>query len=60
MGGTGNIIKGLEKLMEEEKIEIIKGNEVIKIESLSNKINHIPKELGEQARQWLTLKPKRN
>ena len=25
MGGTGNIIKGLEKLMEEEKIEIIKG-----------------------------------
>ena len=38
MGGTGNIIKGLEKLMEEEKIEIIKGNEVTKIESLSNKI----------------------
>ena len=38
MGGTGNIIKGLEKLMEEEKIEIIKGNEATKIESLSNKI----------------------
>ena len=31
MGGTGNIIKGLEKLMEEEKIEIIKGNEATKI-----------------------------
>ena len=41
MGGTGNIIKGLEKLMEEEKIEIIKGNEVIKIESLSNKITSV-------------------
>ena len=38
MGGTGNIIKGLEKLMEEEKIEIIKGNEATKIESLNNKI----------------------
>ena len=41
MGGTGNIIKGLEKLMEEEKIEIIKGNEVTKIESLSNKITSV-------------------
>jgi len=28
LGGTGQIIKGLEKLMEEEKIEIIKGTEV--------------------------------
>ena len=28
MGGTGQIIKGFEKLMIEEKIEIIKGSEV--------------------------------
>ncbi len=41
MGGTGNIIKGLEKLMEEEKIEIIKGNEVTKIVSLGNKITSV-------------------
>ena len=41
MGGTGNIIKGLEKLMEEEKIEIIKGNEAIKIASLGNKITSV-------------------
>ena len=41
MVGTGNIIKGLEKLMEEEKIEIIKGNEATKIESLSNKITSV-------------------
>ena len=31
MGGTGNIIKGLEKLMIEEGIEIIKGQEVTEI-----------------------------
>ena len=31
MGGTGKIIKGLEKLMIEEKIEIIKGQEVTNI-----------------------------
>ena len=30
MGGTGNIIKGLEKLMTEEGIKIIKGQEVNK------------------------------
>ena len=36
MGGTGNIIKGLEKLMMEEGIEIIKGQEVINI--ISKKI----------------------
>ena len=41
MGGTGNIIKGLEKLMEEEKIEIIKGNEAIKIVSINNKISGV-------------------
>ena len=30
MGGTGNIINGLEKLMKEENINIIKGQEVDK------------------------------
>ena len=38
MGGTGNIIKGFEKLMNEEGIEIIKGHEVSKILSNENKI----------------------
>jgi phytoene desaturase len=41
MGGTGQIIKGLEKLMYEEKIEIIKGHEVKSIISLNNKIQSI-------------------
>ena len=41
MGGTGNIIKGLEKLMNEVGIEIIKGHEVKKIISNSNKITGI-------------------
>jgi phytoene desaturase len=41
MGGTGNIIKGLEKLMTEEGIEIIKGQEVTKIISKNNKIEGI-------------------
>jgi phytoene desaturase len=41
MGGTGNIIKGLEKLMMEEGIEIIKGQEVINIVSKNNKIEGI-------------------
>ena len=36
IGGTGNIIKGLEKLMNEVGIKIIKGNEVTRI-SLDNK-----------------------
>ena len=38
MGGTGNIINGLEKLMMEEGIEIIKGQEVKNIISNNNKI----------------------
>jgi phytoene desaturase len=38
MGGTGNIIKGLEKLMVEEGIQIIKGQEVTNIISINNKI----------------------
>ena len=41
MGGTGNIIKGLEKLMTEEGIEIIKGQEVKNIISKNNKIEGI-------------------
>ena len=41
MGGTGQIIKGLEKLMIEEKIEIIKGREVTNIISKKNKIQSI-------------------
>ena len=38
MGGTGNIIKGLEKLMLEVGIDIIKNSEVTEIISKSNKI----------------------
>ena len=41
MGGTGNIIKGFEKLMNEVGIKVIKGNEVIKILSKNNKITSI-------------------
>ena len=41
MGGTGNIIKGLEKLMTEEGIKIIKGQEVINIISKNNQIEGV-------------------
>ena len=41
MGGTGNIIKGFEKLMNEVGIEIIKGREVTKIISDENKTTGI-------------------
>ena len=41
MGGTGNIIKGLEKLMQEEGIDIIKNSEVTEIVSKSNKISGV-------------------
>ena len=41
MGGTGNIIKGLEKLMIEEGIELIKGHEVTNIISSNNKIKGV-------------------
>ena len=41
MGGTGNIVKGFEKLMNEVGIKIIKGREVIKIISDENKITGI-------------------
>ncbi len=41
MGGTGNIIKGLEKLMEEVGIKILKKSEVTKIISINNKITGV-------------------
>ncbi len=41
MGGTGNIIKGLEKLMLEENIEIIKGSEVTNINTIKKKIKSV-------------------
>ena len=41
MGGTGNIINGFEKLMNEVGIEIIKSNEVTKIVSNNNKITGV-------------------
>ncbi|MDC3119404.1 phytoene desaturase family protein [Candidatus Pelagibacter sp.] len=41
MGGTGNIIRGLEKLMLEEGIDIIKNREVTEIISKSNKITGV-------------------
>ena len=41
MGGTGHIIKGFEKLMNEIGIKVIKGNEVTKIISNGHKITGI-------------------
>ena len=41
MGGTGNIINGFEKLMNEVGIKIIKGHEVEKIISDGNKITGV-------------------
>jgi phytoene desaturase len=41
MGGTGHLINGLEKLMKEENIDIIKGHEVTNIISSNNKIQGI-------------------
>ena len=41
MGGTGNIIKGFEKLMDEEGIKVIKGREVTKIISDKKKITGV-------------------
>ena len=41
IGGTGHIITGLEKLMKEENIEIIKGLEAIKINSEDGKVKSI-------------------
>jgi phytoene desaturase len=41
MGGTGNIINGLEKLMIEQEIELIKGHEVTEIISNNGKISGV-------------------
>jgi phytoene desaturase len=41
MGGTGNIIKGFEKLMSEVGIKVIKGNEVKKIISKNTKVTGV-------------------
>ena len=41
MGGTGNIIKGFERLMNEEGIKVIKGREVTKIISDRKKITGV-------------------
>ena len=41
MGGTGNIIKGFERLMDEEGIKIIKGHEVTKIISDKKRITGV-------------------
>ena len=41
LGGTGKIIKGLEKLMIEENIKIIKGSEVTNINLNQNKIKSV-------------------
>ena len=41
MGGTGNVIKALEKLMIEENIKIIKSAEVTEIISDSDKVKGV-------------------
>ena len=41
MGGTGNVVKALEKLMGEENIKIIKDAEVTEIISQDNKVNGV-------------------
>ena len=48
MGGTGQIINGLEKLMEEENIEIIRDNEVQNIIVTNNKINGLKLKNGNE------------
>ena len=41
MGGTGNIISGLEKLMSQVGIKIIKGQEVLKINHENKKVKNV-------------------
>ena len=48
MGGTGQIINGMEKLMNEENIKILKGFEVNKIISNKNKITGVELNNGER------------
>ena len=50
MGGTGQIINGLEKLMKEENIEILKDNEVINIITADNKITGLKLNNGKEIR----------
>ena len=48
MGGTGQIINGMEKLMNEENIKILKGCEVNKILSNKNKITGVELSNGDK------------
>ena len=48
MGGTGQIINGLEKLMKEENIEILKDTEVINIITADNKITGLKLNNGKE------------
>ena len=48
MGGTGQIINGMEKLMNEENIKILKGCEVNKIISNKNKITGVELNNGDR------------
>ncbi len=48
MGGTGEIINGMEKLMNEENIKILKGYEVNKILSNKNKITGVELNNGDK------------
>ena len=41
MGGTGNVVKALEKLMIEENIKILKNSEVTEIINQNNKIKEV-------------------
>ena len=47
MGGTGQIIKGLERLMTEEGIKIIKNSEVTKLITKNNKIMSVETNSGD-------------
>ena len=47
MGGTGQIIKGLEKLMTEEGIKIIKNSEVTKLITKNNRVISVETSLGD-------------
>ena len=48
MGGTGQIINGMEKLMNEENIQILKGCEVNRILSNNNKITGVELSNGDK------------
>ena len=48
MGGTGQIVSGLEKLMLEEKIKIIKGKEVVEVITKNKKIKSVKLDDGSE------------